>query len=73
MKIYLHFKTPDVVGDAVDNALPFPEIRDEEACGEIQEERRAIKQRINRFIQYGENATLCFDTETGKMEVMGKE
>jgi len=47
MKVYLSFKTPDVI-DQLD-----------------EEEKDAAGELIKKFVEYDENITVEFDTETG--------
>ena len=64
MKIELHFKTPDVVDEAVDDIQIDSDGREEY---EIEDIRLSLKSKIKRHIEYGEYLTVYYDTDTDKL------
>jgi 5-methylcytosine-specific restriction endonuclease McrBC regulatory subunit McrC len=67
---YIHFKTPDAVLSTLDEAFPRKDSYDSEAEEiAIEDGRIALRKQLDKFIQYGENVTLQFDTDTNEMTV----
>lgn len=64
LKIELHFKTPDVVDEAVDDIQIDSDGREEY---EIEDIRLSLKSKIKRHIEYGEYLTVYYDTDTDKL------
>lgn len=60
MKLELIFKTPDVVDMAIDNMYGEP--LEEEQVSEI-------KQKLSKWIKYGEILKLEYDSETNEITV----
>lgn len=56
MKLYLNFKTPDIVERALED------IEDEDI-------RLQVEENLKRHIAYGEYVTLVYDTETDILKV----
>jgi hypothetical protein len=57
MKLYLTFKRPDVVTDALDDAGIIDE-----------DEKEACREACRKWITYGELLTVEIDTETGELK-----
>lgn len=57
MKLYLTFKTPDIIFETI------REIRSENE-NLSEEELSDIEDSLSKWIRYGECVTICFDTET---------
>lgn len=71
MTYYIHFKTPDAVQATLDDAFPPNEkYETEEAESEAIDGRAALKKQLDKFIQYGENVTLEFDSDKNTMTVV---
>lgn len=56
MKISIFFKTPDVLYYALED------IKDEE-------QKREIKEKLSKWIEYGEGVTLTYDSDKDEMTV----
>lgn len=69
MKVRIHLKSPDAVGDAIAEAAfsaalrlcPGGDADEVEAVREIAEEK--IKKNLERWIEFGEYVTVEFDLE----------
>lgn len=59
----IYMKTPDALLNTLDDV--FPHLKDDGAF----EGRAKLKSQLERFIQYGENVTLLFDSEKNEMTV----
>lgn len=79
MKIRLTFKTPDVTGAIKDHLVNHCEVHDDYDQGctacidhkfEAEEEIRSVKERLSKFIQYGEYIAVDFDLNAGTATVI---
>jgi hypothetical protein len=77
MKLRVSFKTPDAVEYAIQGELVYA-ITDEnqnnpDAVAEAREQLKADLEAVtNKYVRYGEEVTLEFDTETGTAIVVPK-
>ena len=69
MILYFHFKTPDVVDEAMEQYFDRPE---EEMDIEESQDYDKAKELCDKFFSYGENVTIKMDTEKGTVEVVPK-
>ena len=60
MKFRVSFKTPDAVDAAIDSAMIDSRGADREALEGV----------VEKFVQYGENITVEFDTKAGTATVL---
>jgi hypothetical protein len=65
VKIKFYFKTPDVLGYAMMDSFGNTE--------EDEEDKERVKKDLEKWIQYQENVTLEYDTETKDMRVLPQE
>lgn len=78
MKIRLHFKTPDVVYNALAELYDNRQEADDEDGVEVDvhysvdedEDADSLKALIERYVKYGECLTVEFDSETGSVYVV---
>ncbi len=77
MKFTITFKTPDVVTDTVYDQIKMKMYQEEEDISELTEEHYAEieeqtdreKQKVAKWIKYGEYVTIEFDTDKGTATV----
>lgn len=73
MKISITFKDPDVVGDAIDEAvraslkeLGLPK-EEQDAVFDVR--RESVNEKLDKWISHGEYVTVEFDTDAGTATV----
>jgi len=62
-KITVHFKTPDVVDMAIQEAIGS-------GTDELTEMREQIEEALSKFVRWGEQITVEFDIEAGTATVV---
>lgn len=77
MKLRVCFKTPDTVEYAINGALVYAitdeNANDPEAVDEARHQlKEDLKKVTEKYVSYGEEVTLEFDTETGTAIVVPK-
>jgi len=73
MKIRITMKTPDVLQDAIDNAVFITEANqggDEMSSAEVEHVRSSATLKARKWFKYGEYLTVELDTESGTCVVM---
>lgn len=72
MKIQISFKCPDAVGYAVQDAFEGVEEKDPDTDEPVVDGLTAddVKDKLAKWIQYGENITVEFDLKAGTAKVI---